>query len=72
MKPPLVLKKNMETSFILEKKIVALCFNPTKETIFLLYPDLSQNTYNTTNLLLTEEDLYRNIIIKRLIFLLIC
>ena len=55
----------METSFILEKKIVALCFNPTKETIFLLYPDLSQNTYNTTNLLLTEEDLYRNIIIKR-------
>ena len=55
----------METSFILEKKIVALCFNPTKETIFLLYPDLSQNSYNTTNLLLTEEDLYRNIIIKR-------
>ena len=55
----------METSFILEKKIVALCFNPSKETIFLLYPDLSQNTYNTTNLLLTEEDLYRNIIIKR-------
>ena len=55
----------METSFILEKKIVALCFNPTKETIFLLYPDLSQNTYNNTNLLLTEEDLYRNIIIRR-------
>ena len=55
----------METSFILEKKIVALCFNPTKETIFLLYPDLSQNNYNTTNLLLTEEDLYRNIILKR-------
>lgn len=55
----------METSFILEKKIVALCFNPTKETIFLLYPDLSQNSYNTTNLLLTEEDLYRNIILKR-------
>ena len=55
----------METSFILEKKIVALCFNPTKETIFLLYPDLSQNSYNSTNLLLTEEDLYRNIIIKR-------
>ena len=55
----------METSFILEKKIVSLCFNPTKETIFLLYPDLSQNSYNTTNLLLTEEDLYRNIIIKR-------
>ena len=47
----------METSFILEKKIVALCFNPTKETIFLLYPDLSQNSYNSTSLLLTEEDL---------------
>lgn len=55
----------METSFILEKKIVALCFNPTKETIFLLYPDLSQNSYNSTSLLLTEEDLYRNIILKR-------
>jgi hypothetical protein len=55
----------METSFIIEKKIIALCFNPTKETIFLLYPDLSPNSYNTTNLLLTEEDLYRNIIIKR-------
>ena len=55
----------METSFILEKKIVALCFNPTKETIFLLYPNLYQNNYNSTNLLLTEEDLYRNIIIKR-------
>ena len=55
----------METSFIIEKKIVALCFNPNKDTVFLLYPDLSQNNYSTTNLLLTEEDPYRNIILKR-------
>ena len=55
----------METSFILEKKIIALSFNPTKETVFLLYPDLSQSAYNSTNLILTEEDIYLNIIIKR-------
>ena len=55
----------METSFIIEKKIISLCFNPNKDTVFLLYPDLSQNNYNTTNLLLTEEDPYRNIILKR-------
>ena len=55
----------METSFLIEKKIIALCFNPNKDTVFLLFPDLSQNNYNTTNLLLTEEDPYRNIILKR-------
>ena len=55
----------METSFIIEKKIISLCFNPNKDTVFLLYPDLSLNNYNTTNLLLTEEDPYRNIILKR-------
>ena len=55
----------METSFIIEKKIISLCFNPNKDTVFLLYPDLSQNNYNTTDLLLTEEDPYRNIILKR-------
>ena len=55
----------METSFLIEKKIIALCFNPNKDTVFLLYPDLSQNNYSTTNLLLTEEDPYRNIILKR-------
>ena len=55
----------METSFIIEKKIIALCFNPNKDTVFILYPDLSQNNYNTTNLLLIEEDPYRNIVLKR-------
>ena len=55
----------METSFILEKKIIALCFNPTKESIFLLYPDVLSSGFNSNNFLLTEEDLYRNIILKR-------
>ena len=55
----------METSFIIEKKIIALCFNPSKDTVFILYPDLSQINYNTTNLLLIEEDPYRNVVLKR-------
>ena len=46
----------METSFLIEKKIIALCFNPNKDTVFLLFPDLSQNNYNTTNLLLTDDE----------------
>ena len=55
----------METSFIIEKKIISLCFNPNKDTVFLLYPVLSQINYSSTNLCLTEEDPYRNIILKR-------
>ena len=27
----------METSFLIEKKIIALCFNPNKDTVFLLF-----------------------------------
>jgi len=51
----------METVFLLERKIVALQFNPLKDSVFIL----ASTTNSSENLELTEEDLNKNTLQKR-------
>jgi hypothetical protein len=48
----------MESSFLLERKIISICFNPFRDSVFILSID-------SEKLELTEEDLSRKIILKR-------
>jgi WD40 repeat protein len=48
----------MESSYLLEKKIISMCFNPLRDTVFLL-------SAVSEKLDLTEEDLTKNIILRR-------
>jgi WD40 repeat protein len=48
----------MESSYLLEKKIISMCFNQIKDTVFFL-------TTDNDKLDLTEEDLTKNIILRR-------
>jgi hypothetical protein len=48
----------MESSFLVEKKIISMCFNPLRDSVFLL-------TVDSDKLDLTEEDLSKNIILRR-------
>ncbi len=48
----------MESSFLHEKKIISMCFNPLRDSVFLLSID-------SEKLDLTEEDLSKNIILRR-------
>jgi len=48
----------MESSFLIERKIISVCFNPLRETVFILSSD-------SDVLDLTEEDLSKNIILRR-------
>jgi WD40 repeat protein len=48
----------MESSFLIEKKIISMCFNPLRDTVFLL-------SAVGDKLDLTEEDLTKNIILRR-------
>jgi WD40 repeat protein len=47
----------METSFLLDRKVISLCFNPIKESIFILSNDGEK-------LQLIEEDLSKSVILK--------
>ena len=48
----------MESSFLVEKKIISMYFNPLRDSVFLL-------TLDSDKLDLTEEDLSKNIILRR-------
>lgn len=48
----------METSFLLEKKIISICFNPIKESVFIL-------SHDGEKLQLVEEDLSKSVILKQ-------
>ena len=47
----------METSFLLDRKVISLCFNPMKESIFIL-------SHEGEKLQLIEEDLSKSVILK--------
>ena len=48
----------METSYLLERKIISICFNPIKQSVFIL-------SYDGEKLQLVEEDLSKSVILKR-------
>lgn len=48
----------MESSFLLERKVISLVFNPLRDTVFILSLDEDK-------LDLTEEDISKNIILRR-------
>ena len=57
----------MDISFLKEIKLISICFNPLKDTAFVLYKE--KKTYEEKpqpdNLYLVEEDIYKKIILKR-------
>ena len=59
----LKLIKNMETVYLLERKIISLHFNTLKDTIFILANNNSSSADNSLEL--TEEDLVKNTLLKR-------
>lgn len=48
----------MESSFLMERTIISICFNPLRETVFILSADMDK-------LDLTEENISKNIILRR-------
>ena len=56
----------MELSFLKEKELISICFNPLKETAFILYKEkkTSEIKLQPDNLYLVEEDIYKKIILK--------
>ena len=50
----------MELSFLKEKELISICFNPLKETAFILYKEkkTSEIKLQPDNLYLVEEDIY--------------
>jgi len=48
----------METSYLLERKIISVCFNSLKESVFIL-------SYDGEQLHLVEEDLSKSVILKQ-------
>ena len=60
----------MESSYLLERKIISICFNPIHDSVFLLFNEhlskLSKINIGNENILtLTEEDLSKNLIYRR-------
>ena len=60
----------MDSTYLLERRIIAICFNPIRDSVFLLFNErlskLSKINIGNENILtLTEEDLSKNIIYRR-------
>ena len=57
----------MEISFLKEIELISICFNPLKETAFILYKEnnIFSKKPHPNNLYLVEEELYSKIILKR-------
>ena len=57
----------MEISFLKQIELISICFNPLKETAFILYKqkNIFSKKPQPNNLYLVEEELYNKIIQKR-------
>ena len=58
----------MESTYLFERNIISLCFNPIHDSVFILSHNTSQYltiSPSDNRLSLTEEDLSKNIIFRR-------